>query len=57
MNSIAVSANILSSTTLLKNKNCFWAQNQHIRMISEGPCDIEDCNNAENTAMHYINYI
>ncbi len=24
-------------------------------MISEGPCDIEDCNNAENTAMHYIN--
>ncbi len=36
-----------------------WASNQHIRMISEGSCDTEDCSNdAENSALHHrINYI
>ncbi len=31
--------NVLSSTTVLNfdnNQNCFWAQNQQIRIISEG---------------------
>ncbi len=29
-----------------------WAANQHIRMISEGSCDIEDWNNdADNSAL------
>ncbi len=32
---------------------CSWAVNQHIRMISEGSCDTEDCSNdAENSALH-----
>ncbi len=32
-------------------KKCFfWAANQHLRMISEGSCDTEDCSNdAENS--------
>ncbi len=51
---ITVSTNILSSTTLFKNKKCYgtWAANLHIKMISEGPCDTEDwSNDAENSAL------
>jgi len=34
----------------------FVAQNQHIRMISEGSCDTEDCSNvAEKSACHHKN--
>ncbi len=34
----------------------FWAENQHIRIISEGSCDTEDwSNDAENTALHLRN--
>ncbi len=46
-----------------KQHNCqsiSWAENQHIRMISEGSCDTEDWrNNAENSgsAITEINYI
>ncbi len=29
----------------------FWAANQNIRMISEGSCDTEDCNDAKNSAL------
>ncbi len=32
--------------------NVSWAPNQHIRLISEGSCDTEDCSNdAENSAL------
>ncbi len=27
------------------NKNCVWAPNQHVRMISKGSCDTEDWSN------------
>ncbi len=38
------------------NNNASWAPNQQIRMISEGPCDTEDCSNdAENSASHHGN--
>jgi len=39
--------------------NVSWASNHHIRMISEGSCDTEDCSNdAENSALITgINYI
>jgi len=30
---------------------------QHIRMISEGSCDTEDCNDAENSALPSQNYV
>ncbi len=48
------SQKILSSTTVST-----LIINQHIRMISEGSCDTEDCSNdAENTALITgINYI
>ncbi len=38
---------IFSSTTVFKinNKKNILAINQHIRMISEGSCDPEDCSN------------
>ncbi len=44
---------------IVNNNNCFWAANQHIRMISEGSCDTEDwSNDAENSAfITAINYI
>ncbi len=32
-----------------------WAVNQYIRMISEGSRDPEDCNDAENSALHLRN--
>ncbi len=33
-------------------RNASWAANQHIRIISEGSCDTEDCSNdAENSAL------
>ncbi len=37
----------LSSATVasIDNNKCFWAANQHIRMISEESCDTEDWNN------------
>ncbi len=39
-------------------RNISWASNQRIRMISEGSCDTEDwSNDAENSALHYRNYI
>ncbi len=39
--------------TLMIIRNVSWAANQHIRMISEGSCDIEDwSNDAENSALH-----
>ncbi len=40
-------------------RNVSWAQNQYIRMISEGSCDTEDwSNDAENSALiTRINYI
>jgi len=35
---------ILSSTAVFNNNNVRKrAENQHIRMISEGSCDTEDC--------------
>ncbi len=34
-------------------RNVSWAANQHIRMISEGSCDTEYCNDAENSALHH----
>ncbi len=38
----------------IRNVSC--AANQHIRMISEGSCDAEDCSNdAENSALHHRN--
>ncbi len=45
--------------TLIIIRNIFWAANQHIRMISEGSCDTEDCSyDAENSALITgINYI
>ncbi len=41
------------------NNKKYWAANQHIAMISEGPCDTEDwSNDAENLALiTRINYI
>ncbi len=36
-------------------KDVSWAANLHLRMISEGSCDIEDgSNDAEITALHHI---
>ncbi len=33
-------------------RNVFWAENQYIRMISEGSCDTEDwSNDADNSAL------
>ena len=38
--------------TLLIIRNVYWAENPHIRMISEGSCDTEDwSNDAENSAL------
>jgi len=51
---IMVSSKILSSTTAfnIDSNNVSWAENQHIRMISEGSCDTEDwSNDAENSAL------
>ncbi len=44
---------ILSSTNVFNiDDNIYWAQNQYIRIISEGSCDTEDWNNdAENSAL------
>ncbi len=52
-----VSTKMWSSTTDFNiDDNVSWAENQHIRMISEGSCDTEDwSNDAENSA--YIQYI
>ncbi len=30
---------------IYSTKSYHWALNQHIRIISEGSCDTEDCNN------------
>ncbi len=41
---------------IIINEKCFLSSNQHIRMISEGSCDIEDwSNDAENTALAHRN--
>jgi len=53
---IMVSTTTLSSTTVFidDNNTCFFfcLPNQHIRMISEGSCDIKDwSNDAENVAL------
>jgi len=52
---ITVFTKILSKTavsTLIIIINVSWAVNQHIRMISEGSCDIEDwSNDSENSAL------
>ncbi len=34
--------NIKKQKLFSTNKNCFWAENQHTRMISDGSCDSED---------------
>jgi len=39
-------------------RNVTSAENQHIRMISEGSCDTEDCSNdAENSALSLQNIL
>ncbi len=45
--------------TFIIIRNVSWAANQHIRVISEGSCDTEDCcNDASNSALiTEINYI
>ncbi len=56
-----VSSKTLCTTTVffftfIFIKNIYLASNQHIRMISEGSCDIEDwSNDAENSALHHRN--
>jgi len=53
--SITGSKKILSNTTVFNIDNN-WVSNHHIRMISEGSCDTEDCSNdAENSALHHRN--
>ncbi len=34
-------------TTLIINRNIYWAANQYIKIISEGLCDSDDCSNDE----------
>ncbi len=44
-------------STLIIIRNIYWATNKHIRMISEGLCDTEDCDNNSaltSTGIHYI---
>ncbi len=49
---------IVSKNIKQQNKNVSWVENRHIRMISERSRDTEDwSNNAENSALHYLNYI
>ncbi len=47
------------STKNIKQHNIFYVSgevNQHIRIISEGSCDIEDrSNDAKNSALHHRN--
>ncbi len=41
----------------IDNKKCFWAANQHIRMISEESCDTEDWSNMKiQLYITWINY-
>ncbi len=43
---------ITQFSTLIIIRNVSWAVNQHIRVISDGSCDTEDCSNdAENSAL------
>ncbi len=54
---IASSGKTLKKTWIII-RNVSWAANEHIRMISEGSRDTEDCSNdAENSALHYIKYL
>ncbi len=49
---------IVSKNIKQQNKNVSWVENRHIKMISERSSDTEDwSNNAENSALHYLNYI
>ncbi len=60
-NPIMVSLKILITALFnIDNNKCFvpkcWAENQHIRMISEGSGDTEAwSNDAENVALHHMN--
>ncbi len=46
---------ILNSTTVFNIVHISWAANQHIRMISEGPCNTEGWGkDAENSGINYI---
>jgi len=54
---ITTSTKTLSSITVFNIEICL-AANQHIRMISEGSCDIEDWSyDAENSALPSQEYI
>ncbi len=54
---IASSGKTIKKTWIII-RNVSWAANEHIRMISEGSRDTEDCSNdAENSALHHIKYL
>ncbi len=45
----------LFSTWIIIIGIILWAVNQHIRLISEGSCDNDDWDDAENSSLHHRN--